>query len=40
MSETLIAVCGIDCTACRLRVASLGDVEAAESLAGWWKKEH
>jgi hypothetical protein len=39
MNETLITVCGIDCTACPLRKASLGDVEAAEGLAQWWKSE-
>lgn len=39
MDEQLIAVCGLDCSGCLLRKASLGDVEAAEGLAGWWKSE-
>jgi len=37
--EQMIAVCGLDCTSCPLRMASLGDVEAARGLAKWWKKE-
>ena len=39
MGQEMIAVCGIDCTNCPLRKASLGDTEAAEQLAGWWKSE-
>ena len=39
MSEDRIAVCGIDCAQCPLLRASLGDAEAAEQLAGWWKSE-
>jgi uncharacterized protein DUF3795 len=39
MSEKTIAVCGIDCTHCPLLKASLGDAQAAEHLAGWWKSE-
>jgi hypothetical protein len=37
MSEKMIAVCGLDCGACDIYKASLGDVEAAQNLAGWWK---
>jgi len=37
--EQIIAVCGLDCTLCPLRRASLGDIEAAQGLAEWWKKE-
>jgi hypothetical protein len=37
--EQIIAVCGLDCILCPLRRASLGDIEAAQDLAGWWKKE-
>jgi len=37
--QQIIAVCGIDCTACTIRIASLGDTEAVEELVVWWKKE-
>ena len=37
--ERIIAVCGLDCTGCPLRRASLGDVEAAQMLVGWWQAE-
>jgi hypothetical protein len=39
MSENMIAVCGLDCAGCPLLKASLGDAQAAEILAGWWKSE-
>ena len=39
MNEKMIAVCGLDCAGCGLYKASLGDVEAAQSLVGWWKGE-
>lgn len=39
MMENPIAVCGLDCASCPLLKASLGDVQAAEQLAGWWKGE-
>ncbi len=39
MSKEMTAVCGLDCAACGLLKASLGDVQAAEGLAGWWKSE-
>jgi hypothetical protein len=34
----LIAVCGLDCGGCPLRTADT-DVESAEALVGWFKKE-
>jgi hypothetical protein len=37
MSEKMVAVCGLDCGGCDIYKASLGDVEAAQNLAGWWK---
>ena len=37
--ERIIAVCGLDCTGCPLRKASLGDAEAAQMLVGWWQAE-
>ena len=37
--ERMIAVCGLDCAECGLYKASLGDVDAAQSLVGWWKGE-
>lgn len=37
--ERMIAVCGLDCAECGLYKASLGDVDAAQSLVGWWKDE-
>jgi hypothetical protein len=39
IQEQITAVCGLDCAGCPLRKASLGDVEAAQSLVGWWKGE-
>lgn len=39
MSETMIAVCGLDCGACPLLKASRGGVEAAEHLVGWFRSE-
>jgi len=39
MNEKMIAVCGLDCAGCPIHKASLGDVEAAELLVGWWKGE-
>ena len=39
MIEEPVGVCGIDCSRCALLKASFGDVEAAESLARWWKSE-
>lgn len=35
--ERMIAVCGLDCTACPLRKASF-DVEAAQSLVEWFRE--
>jgi hypothetical protein len=35
--ERIIAVCGLDCTACPLRKASF-DVEAAQCLVGWFRE--
>ena len=39
MNEKVIAVCGLDCSACPIHLASLGDVDAAQLLVGWWKDE-
>jgi hypothetical protein len=39
MDEKMIAVCGLDCGGCPIHKASLGDVEAAQLLVGWWKGE-
>ena len=39
MNEKMIAVCGLDCAGCPIHKASLGDVEAAQLLVGWWKGE-
>jgi len=39
MNEKMIAVCGLDCAACPIHKASLGDIEAAQLLVGWWKGE-
>jgi hypothetical protein len=39
MNEKMIAVCGLDCGGCPNHKASLGDVEAAQLLVGWWKGE-
>ncbi|MFN2299399.1 MAG: DUF3795 domain-containing protein [Anaerolineales bacterium] len=36
--ERIIAVCGMDCTACPIRTADIKK-ESAESLIGWWKGE-
>jgi hypothetical protein len=37
-SESIIAVCGLDCTGCPLRTADT-DAEAAGHLVGWFKAE-
>ena len=39
MKGKMIAVCGLECFACPIYKASVGDVEAAELLVGWWKGE-
>jgi hypothetical protein len=39
MDEKMIAVCGLDCGGCPIHQASLGDIEAAQLLVGWWKGE-
>jgi hypothetical protein len=36
--ERIIAVCGIDCTACPIRTADTKK-ESAECLIGWWKSK-
>jgi hypothetical protein len=36
--ERIIAVCGIDCTACPIRTADTRR-ESAECLIGWWQNE-
>lgn len=37
--QQIIAACGIECSQCTLRRASLGDLDAAEGLAKWWRSE-
>jgi hypothetical protein len=36
--ERIIAVCGMDCTACPIRTADTKR-ESAEQLIGWWRSE-
>ena len=39
MNKKMIAVCGLDCYGCPIHKASLGDIEAAQMLVGWWQAE-
>jgi hypothetical protein len=39
MHSIKMAICGLMCEECPILKASFGDMEAAESLAGWWKNE-